>query len=260
MQVEGGATRFLAIFQDMSNVGLVASIRSARHYSVQIAHSYDAILATYGGSPQGLAEIKALRVPHVSEGRSMLIRSPDRVSGRRFSREHTGSTSGDLVTRHLPGYGFRMDHEDGYDLGLVFVNNGTPENGSSATEAVARFSGSKSTTFIYDTEKEVYLVRQFSRDFIDANDNSRPSFTNVLMLKMSVSGIPGDGAGRRDIVTTGSGTGYFMCGGKYVEINWSRTDKSSPFVYTLKNGSVLELGRGKTYICIVPTNMNVTFE
>ena len=255
---EGAATRMFAIFQDISAAGLIGGIRSARHYTVQIAYSYDAILVSYGGSPQAYDEISKLRISHVDEGRSMLIRSPDR-NGRRLSREHTGSTKGSLAAEELPKYNFRMVHDEGYDLGLVFAEDGTPSNGESAVDIHVQFSG-KSSTLIYNDEGKVYHLRQFGNDFIDANDNSFPAFTNILVLKMAVSGIPGDGAGRRDVVTTGNGSGYYANGGKYIEINWSRADMASPFVYTHLDGSVLELGIGRSYIAITPALMNPTFE
>jgi len=76
---------------------------------------------------------------------------------------------------------------------------------------------------------------------------------------MATAGVPGERAGRLNITTTGTGTGYFVCGGEYVEINWSRANESSQFIYTLTDGSELVLGQGKTYICLIRNNMNVEF-
>jgi hypothetical protein len=103
-------------------------------------------------------------------------------------------------------------------------------------------------------------MRQFNRDFIDVNNDTRPAFTNIIVMKTSISGIPGDGSGRQNVVTVGSGEGYYINGGRYIEIEWSRADKAAPFIYTHKNGSPLELGIGKTYIGIIPTRMSASFE
>jgi hypothetical protein len=62
--------------------------------------------------------------------------------------------------------------------------------------------------------------------------------------------------------TVGSGTGYFVSNGRMIAIDWSRRDKSSQFVFIHEDGSVIELGRGKTYIGIIPTdntNAGATF-
>ena len=48
---EGGITRMLGIFTDITDLGNVGSIRSARDYYVQIARGHDALYVHAGGSP-----------------------------------------------------------------------------------------------------------------------------------------------------------------------------------------------------------------
>jgi len=261
--VEGGLTRMLALYQDFTNVKKAGSIRSARHYTAEITESYDAIFISAGGSPQAYKEITARGIPHLDEvagrRREIFFRDRSRIGGRRVENLHSVVTTGERVSEWLPKYGFRTEHEDDFDLGLVFIDNATPADGSSASNISVSFSAGKSTSFIYNADKKGYHLRQYNRDFIDANDNSLPLFTNVIILQTSITGIPNDEAGRRNVVTSGEGTGYFACGGKYVEINWSR-ERSSPFVYTHKDGTPLELGRGKTFICLVSRSTVARFE
>ena len=54
---------------------------------------------------------------------------------------------------------------------------------------------------------------------------------------------------------TGSGEGQFFCGGKCVDIQWNKADRSTPFSYTLADGTPLSLGQGKTYVCIISPKM-----
>ena len=262
--VEGGYTRMLAIFQDFFYVEKVGSIRSARHYTAQITESYDAIFITAGTSPQALAEVRERGIPHLNEvegpNREIFFRDRNRVDGRRLESLHSVVTTNERVMQWLPEYDFRLLHDANFKQTLSFVDDGTPSGGGAADEVSVRFSAGKTTTFIYNDESKAYNVRQFNRDFIDANDNSHAAFANVLILKTSVTPIPGDDSGRVNVETVGEGEGYFVNGGRFIQINWSRADKSSPFVYTLRNGSDLELGRGSTYICIIPTNMSATFE
>jgi len=261
--VEGGITRMLALYQDFTNAGLTGSIRSARHYTVSIAESYDAIFVSAGGSPQAYEEIESRGIAHLDEvagnHSEMFYRDVNRIRGRTVERYHSAVTTGALVTRWLPSYGIRMMHNERHTNALFFVDDGTPPGGGNAQEVVVRFAAGNTSTFSYNNERRIYHMHQPSGIFIDENDNSQPAFTNLLILKTSVAPIPGDGAGRLEIITTGSGTGYFACGGRFIEINWFRANKSSPFVYMLRDGSVLTLGRGNTYIGIIPTEMNVTF-
>ncbi|MCL2662864.1 MAG: DUF3048 domain-containing protein [Oscillospiraceae bacterium] len=261
--VEGGWTRMLAIFQDASQVELIGSIRSARHYTVQIAESHDAILVCAGRSPQAQTEMASLGIPVLNEvegpHRDIFFRDRNRVPGNRVSLLHSVVISGERIREFLPGYGFRLEHTSDYKHSLNFVENVNMQRGENATEVAVRFSGAKTTTFFYDTAAGGYHVRQSNTDFVDANNNSRPVFTNVLVLRTSVSDIPGDTSGRVNVETTGRGTGHFVNGGKVIEISWIRTDLSSPFVYTLLDGTALDFGIGRTYICIVPTNARVDF-
>jgi len=263
--IESGHTRLLGIFQDFTNVSKVGSIRSARHYTAEIAHSYDAIFITAGGSPLGYAEIREQGITHMDEvggsRREIFFRDRLRVPGMRFESLHSVVITNDRVMRWFPEYDFPLIHDESFDQGLFFVEDGTPVNGERAEEIAVKFSSHRTTGFIYDPAEKVYHMRHFNRDFIDANNDEKPAFTNVLVIKTSIRGLPGDSDGRRDVTTIGAGEGYFINGGRYIEINWSRADKDAPYVYTNKDGSLLELGRGKSYICIISTStdMSVTF-
>ena len=261
--VEGGLTRMLALFQDFSSIPKVGSIRSARHYSVEIAESYDAIFVHAGGSPLAYSEIGERRITNFDEvqgtRREIFFRDRNRIDGRRVDHLHSLVTTGQRLIRWFPEYNFRKDHADNYKHGITFTDIGTPVDGDSAENITIRFSAAKTTSVIYNPSQNVYNLRQYGRDFIDANNNSKPGFTNVLILRTRVSDIPDDEAGRQDVVTTGRGSGFFICGGSYIEINWSRANKSSPFTYSHKDGTPLELGRGKTFIAIVSTGARINF-
>ena len=259
---EGDITRMLAIYQDVSGVGVIGSIRSARHYFVDLVQSYDAIFIFAGGSPQAytaLSDRKITRLDGVN-GSLQQIFYRDSYRMQNMSMEHTMVTSSGLIERWLPTYGFRLEHKEGFKSNLLFADDGTPDTDSQASKFTVKYDSSKSTAFSYDVDDKLYYIRQHGDYYIDGNDGKQLSFTNVLILKTDITLIPGDREGRRDVKTTGSGTGYFICGGKYIEIQWSRADNSSQFAYTLKDGSELLLGRGKTFICIAAKADEIKFE
>ena len=262
--VEGGLTRMLAIFQDVFYVEKIGCIRSARHYTVQLANAYDAIFLSAGRSPQALAEVRSLGIPFLNEvegpHREVFFRDRNRIPGRRVDNLHSVVTTGERLYHWLPEYDFRLTHEDDFAPALTFTEDGTPRGGSTAEVIHMRFSAAKSTTFTFDSTLRKYTVRQSNIDFVDANDGSQPAYANIVFIKTSVTGLRNDAAGRLDIVTTGSGTGYFASGGRYVRINWARSDLSSPYIFTLEDGSRFDFGIGKTYICIIPTNIDPVFE
>jgi len=261
--VEGGITRMLAVFQDFTDVPMVGSIRSARHYTVEIAESHDALFVHAGGSPQAIAEIRSRGITNFDEvygtRRGIFFRNRTRISGRRLENLHSLVTTNERIAEWLPQYEVRTEHNANYVQGFIFTDDATPTGGSAAAKATIRFSAAKASAFTYDEASGAYHLHQFGMDFIDANNNEQVSFANIIVKKTSVTGIPGDSAGRRNLVTVGSGEGYFIHGGRYIEITWSRADKESPFVYTHLDGTLLELGRGSTFIGIIPTRYIVDF-
>ena len=259
--VEGGRTRMLALYQDVSDVGVIGSIRSSRAYYIDIVQNYDAVYIFAGGSPEAytiLSNRNTTRLDGVN-GRQTQIFYRDRQRAQTMVFEHTLVSSGELITRWLPTYNFRLEHENGFDNALSFTDDGTPADGAPALEFTVRFSSGKTTSFSYLAADSLYYAGQFGRSYKDGNDDTQLAFTNVLILKTAISRIAGDSEGRMRIATIGSGDGYFVCGGQYVEINWSRADATSQFSYTVKDGSELVFGRGRTYICIVPNDVNVDF-
>ena len=264
MLVEGGGTRFLAIYQDFSNVGVVGSIRSARHYTVELAESYDALFIHAGGSPLGYEEIEHRGITNfdeVSGKRSQIFtRNVNRIPGHDVQNYHSVTTSGSSLMQHLPSYELRLTHSERFQQALNFTNNPIP-SGNKAQKVTARFSSAKNSIFTYDKDRNTYSMSQYGSQFRDANNNNAVTFTNLLILETPVKDLVGhgEGAGRQDMSTVGRGTGYFVSNGRYIKINWFRADKSSQFTYTDESGNTVELGHGKTYIAIIPTGNTTSF-
>lgn len=74
--VEGGYTRFLAVFKD-PKIESIGPSRSARPYFIDYALENDSIFVHYGGSDKALAEVKSLGINNVNG-----IESPGKVFWR----------------------------------------------------------------------------------------------------------------------------------------------------------------------------------
>lgn len=265
-------TRFVALFQDIENMPLVGSIRSARPYIASISRSHDAILVSVGQCFVSRDEIERYGIAHINYlesnseqtgHRRMFNRNANRIPSRTLTAlEHTAVTSGELAMRHMPDFFSRLNHYEGFNNRLSFVGNATPFGGSPANTVTINFSSTKTSTFILNESASAYYMHQtihsFNAYLVDANNGVYPTFTNLLILRTDVGTSTHDRA-LLDVRTVGNGTGYFVNGGSKAEINWSRANEDSPFIYTLRNGSPLNLGRGTTYVAIVPMNAVVNF-
>ncbi|MDD3346323.1 DUF3048 domain-containing protein [Oscillibacter sp.] len=261
---EGGITRMLGVFQSLSGVGILGSIRSTRAYYLELALGHDALLVHAGGSPEAYADIPAWGVDNmdgVNGGSDAKIFWRDAERRKTAGYEHSLLTSGEKITEYLAKDHFRTEHKDGYAYTQSFGDDGTPAGGSTAEHLKVKFSSYKTGTFDYDAASGTYLIGQYGKEYVDGNTGAQVGVTNVLVLETDISVISGDSAGRLKARMTGSGEGTFFCGGQSVPIRWSKADRGSQFLYTLADGTPLTLGRGKSYVCIIsPKTGSVTIE
>ncbi len=255
--VEGGITRIMAVFQDVSKVGTIGSVRSARRCFVETALGLDAIYAHAGGSKEALGMISSLGMDDISENSTSYWRDSERA--KTMSYEHTLMTNGEKITNYITDHDFRLQHEDGYTYPITYVENATPKDGIDASNISVRFSSYKTGTFTYDSASNKYLVGQYGGSFIDGNSGEQLGVTNVLVLRTSVA-CSGDYKGHMNIDLQGSGSGTFICGGKAVDIKWTKENMSDPFTYTLTDGTPLELNVGTSYVCIIANDASLTIE
>ena len=159
-------------------------------------------------------------------------------------------TSGEKIRGYLDNGPYRPEHKDSYTYPQAFAEDGTPVNGTAAEHVKLYFTKYKTGLFDYDPQTGLYMVSQYGGAYTDGNTGEQVGVTNVLVLETAISVIPGDSEGRLKVQMTGSGKGMYFCGGKGVEIQWSKDDRYSPFVYTNTDGSPLVLGQGTSYVCI----------
>lgn len=258
MLVEGGLTRCLAIFSDVSDVEKIGSIRSARIYTTSLIQSCDAILVRCGGSTQADKIISSMGWDEI-DGYKLsfpFYRDQERRNAG-YALEHTMFTSGPDLIANATDRGLRLTHEGGVDYGLNFAEDAIPD-GETAQAISFSFSNVKSSAMNYDAESGKYLASQYKTDWIDAATGEALAFENVLILRAE-TWVQENGI-HMDMTLVGEGTGYYANGGYLIPIRWSRSADDQPFIYTQENGMPLCIGVGASYIGIVPTYANVTWE
>ena len=249
---EGGITRMEALFQTMEGVGNLGSIRSIRPYYIELALGYDAIIIHAGGSEEAYYDLSAWKTTHFDGVRggydaSIFWRDPWRMQNRGY--EHSLLTSGENILKFVDGSNYRLDHEEGYEAPMKFNIENSARFGEEANVVTVRFSNYKTDVFTYDPQTKLYMIEGHGQEYIDGNTEEQVGVTNVLVLNTTSQVL--DDAGRLKVATTGGGTGTYFCGGRTVDISWSRATRNDPFQYTMANGWDLRFMPGKTYICII---------
>ncbi len=265
---EGGITRMLGVYQTVDGVGTIGSVRSARTYYLELALGHDAVYLHAGGSPDAYEKIKAWGVTALdcvngpyegkAPGSNLFWRDSDRI--RKNGKVHSVVTTGESILERFPTYSFRQEHEADYQYTQAFTDDGTPTGGTNASVVTVPYSNYKTGVFTYDSQSKKYLVSQYKKPYLDGNDGQQVAVTNVLVLQTDCHPIKGDEAGRMSVDLASGGKGYYACGGKIEETTWSKAGRNSPFVYRTSDGAELVLGRGNSYVNVIPLSANVQVE
>ena len=264
---EGGITRMLGVWQDPSETGAIGSIRSARPYYLELALGHDAVFIHAGGSTDAYDKIRAWGVTALdgvngpycgsSPGSNLMWRDAERR--RNLGYEHSVITTGETIETQFASYSFRMDHKEGYTYEMAFADDGTPAGGTAANTITVPFSNVKTGVFTYDPEQGRYRVEEYGAPYVDGNTGEQVCVTNVLILKTACRGT-GDSLGHITVDLSSGGEGYFACGGQVIPIRWSKAGRSAQLVYTDASGTPITLGRGNSYVNIVPLDSAISIQ
>ncbi len=252
--VEGGATRFLAIFDVENNeIEKIGPVRSARPYFVEWAREYNALYVHAGGSPQALAEIKNNNINDLNEISWYGVR----YFYRDYSRKapHNLFTSTERLKRALE---WRKLLEPEYDPWLF--TQATSTIGQSAVDVYIDFSPGEAydVFFVYDKDKNEYLrLDGRGKKWRDSENSQVIAASNIIVQLIPAEELSG-GKGRLYLDIYGRGDGLIFQNGVVREIYWQKPDKGMRTKFYYKNEKKeIELIPGLTWIVIVPGEREV---
>ncbi len=253
--VEGGITRYLALFMDQ-NTERIGSVRSARHYYIDYALENDAIYVHHGQSPQAQSDFGRMGVDRIAVSESS---TGWRDKSLHVSTEHTLFTS---IEKLQNGMGNKRT-ERNKDLLLKYsvdeIDLSKYENAEKADYVSIPYSKGTTSSYEYDAENKVYKRSVNGKAHTDYVTGLQYTFKNIITYK--VKNYPlndGSGKDRQELVNVGSGTGYYITDGYAVPIKWEKPSRSEQTKYTLENGEELVVNDGNTFIQIQPTGQNLT--
>lgn len=254
MIVEGGLTRYMAVFQDQ-NTERIGSIRSARHYFLDYALENDAIYVHHGNSPQAAADFKTLNIDRISVDAS---KTGWRDKSLNVSTEHTLFTS---IAKLNNGVGNKRKTRN-KDFLLNYsetpIDLSTKEGAIKANNIEITYSGSVKSSYEYDESAQNYKRSVNGKAHTDYVTKKQYTFKNIITYQVSNTSLnDGSGKDRQTLDNIGSGEGYYITNGYAVPITWSKSSRSSQTVYKYKNGTEIDVNDGNTFIQIQPKGKNL---
>lgn len=256
MFINDYCTRGLALFSDVRSVASIGSIRSTRYNFTDIALAYNTVVIHANASQQVLDDMNSSGVDNILADIPVGYRDSAR-SAAGYAYEHTLFATGENIYNAAANKGFNLSVSD-KNYGMNFEDEATPANGSDAQEIEIVFThdGIKKTTVMkYNSETDAYAYNQYSKAMVDENTGAAEEFKNVIVILAPTSNL-----GVYHVADlSGSGDGFFACGGKIIPIKWSHANETDPFTFTLTDGTALAQEAGSTYIAIAPTGSAVNY-
>lgn len=242
--VEGGLTRLMAIFQ-CDSASLIGPIRSARTSDGDILRLLNgAVFAYSGANPRAIGSVQA-------NSKAVLI-SWDNTPGyfhldpgRPAVHDVMGSSATLLkagIARNKKLHGPRP----------LFVYGKPKLGGSPIKHAALTWSSSASAGWAWNGH--FWLRTQNGSPDVLTN-GQRVKASNVVIMSIAIADT-----GIRDVlgnpspddVVTGSGKVWVLRGGHVIRGTWNRPNRTSKMVLKDKNGNLLPLTPGKTWIELLP--------
>lgn len=255
--VEGGITRYMALFKDKAPE-IVGSVRSARHYYLDYVLENDAYYVHWGWSPQAQSDISTLKINNLNGltyGKPYFFRQNLPVSS-----EHTGYVNLSEMSKLVDKLGYRTETNKDLLLNYSAINidSSNIEGKMTAMNIDLKYSSGFTTNYVYDSNANVYKQYVNKKEHIDYETKEQYTVKNIITYQVGNKTISGDNKGRQDLDNIGSGEGYFITGGVAMPITWEKSSRDAQTVYRYKDGTEITVNDGNTWIHIVPTSGNIS--
>lgn len=254
--VEGGITRFLAIYTTTEPITKIGPIRSTRTYYVDWAEEYGGIFAYVGGSPE------ALGMTNTSEYLTDLNQF---YHAQYYYRDDVILAPHNLFSNsELFSYALR-------DLALRPPTSTDPTHRTTKTEPSADelpvtqapitidYSNSDYVVaWRYDPSNNVYRRLNGGGEHRDANTNEQLSARTIIVQRVSTTLLEA-ATGRLDLETQGEGSALLFQDGKVRVGTWIKTERGQRTIWLDETGEQWQTNAGTTWIEVVTSDTPITY-
>ncbi|PKQ28836.1 MAG: hypothetical protein CVT63_00775 [Candidatus Anoxymicrobium japonicum] len=279
-ECEGGITRFLAIFLDR-DASAAGPVRSARPADLDITFPYDALFCHCGGSPPVLAMVKQSGIADLDQfaypgayWRSSDRRAPHNLYSTTARLREAGDTLCPYEENAISPFRFFADEEqakmerdraDEIRRSAANAANPSPEYKPSMTVVQnihIPYLSICAVDYAYDSTSGRFMRLVKGVPHIDRNTGSQLAADNVIVQYVTTtpSGlVDSRGADMSNLGIVGSGRAQVFVRGALIDANWRKLSRADHTAYTDNSGKVIRFKPGTTWIELVPTTKQVTF-
>ncbi len=236
--VEGGITRFMALYDATSTLEETGPVRSARPYFVDWANGFHASYFHVGGSPEALDKIKTL--PNFVDVNEFAYGTSFWRDSRRVAPHnvYTDKERMDVILGRKQATGTRAVEA------WHFIDMASSTDRGDVKSVRIPYGGSFNVTWNYTAERGVYVRNQGAVAQKD-RDGSPIEVNNVVVIKTEQQVL--DNVGRLRVRTTGNGEALAYRDGRKFILRWRRM-AGEPIRFEGDDGAEFLFTRGKTWI------------
>ena len=240
--VEGGITRFLAVFHS-TDADLIGPVRSVRPSDPDLAAAFGGLFAYSGGIPTFINALQ--RTPGITDvGVDRLDEGPDKPYSRRPGRSAPNNlyTSTAKVYAKAPSAATRPPARFN-----DFLPEGQPFAAAGATPATSLTAtvGTTNVTYEYDPASKTYRRGGLV-------EGGRPVTPANVIVQFTAYADTDEtdltGATVEKATTVGSGDALILSGGMAVRGRWSKPSATAYTTYTDASGAPISLSPGRTWV------------
>ena len=249
--IEGGESRIMAFFKG-TMPEKIGPVRSARHYFLDYAMEHDAIFVHFGWSPKAQEDISKLKINNING-----IYDDFYWREAPKSSYHNAFTSMENLLKQANYKKYRTTSDE--ECVVQYNEKDTELNGSNKAQNVKiKYSNLQSTSYEYDEETKTYLRTKRDYEHVDRFTGERFYAKNIIAIYVrdELLNDP-ENKGRRELYNIGSGSGYYITNGKYIDIKWTKTTRKGKTIYTDLEGNEIKLNDGITWVQLVPITGNI---
>lgn len=249
--VEGGITRFLAVYQSKTPTK-IGPIRSVRPMDPAVFAPTHGVLAFSGGQRPFVQRVRdaGIQVLSMDAGSKGFYRTHDR-----YAPHNVYASTKDFFAQADSSRTSPPKEELQFATGGEKPTTATSDRASAAKTVAIRMSPAYQPGWTWDAESRTYLRSERGVPSV-STAGVRLSATNVVVLRVKVETTRyRDPAGNPvpETILTGSGKGTVVTGGKAVPVTWSKGEARDPLKLTL-GGKDVQLAPGQTWVELVPVS------
>ena len=267
-KVEGGISRFCAVYYDANAIPEVGPLRSGRDQFLQLLMPHQALYYHDGESIFCTQFINVYDYSGLNIGGKSYFNTPVHPHvahrdnrGRNVAYEHTEFTSGKEIRQAAGNAGIGLTYANETPF-FHFADYRTAASndlpGAPAAKTISiTHSESYRTRLSYNSWGRSYKLEMYNRskkayeNTVDELTGKQLTFDNVVVCFADISAYAGDSHDVQSVNYVAGGQAYLFTRGGVQVGRWEKPHPTHPLKLYTETGEEMTLNRGKTYLALV---------